>query len=95
MPFLILAHAPFVSASDMAFPCCPFGNQAELPLLLFFRKGRSGKQTLSMELGRKILQVSSFQLNRIMISFLNKKAATGHSNFSNNLLICMMRGITA
>lgn len=48
-----------------------------------------------MELGRKILQVTSFQLNRIRISFLDKKAATEHSNFSNNVLICMMRGVTA
>lgn len=51
VPFLILANAPVVSASDMAFPCCPFCNQvqAELPLLLFFRKVESKPSVRSWE----------------------------------------------
>lgn len=40
-------------------------------------------------------QVISFQLNRIMMSFLDKKAGRERSNFTNNVLICMIRGIIA
>lgn len=42
-----------------------------------------------------MLQVISFQLNRIMMSFLDKKAATEPGNFTNNRLICMIRSIIA
>lgn len=42
-----------------------------------------------------MLQVISFQLNRIMMFFLDKKAAAEHSDFTNNVLICMIRAIIA
>jgi len=41
------------------------------------------------------LQVISCQLNRVMMSFLDKKAATEHSNFPNNVLTCVIRGVIA
>lgn len=97
MPFLVLAKAPFTSALDVAFPCSPSRNQvgAGLPLLLFFRERGSRKHVPSPELQRKVLRVPSFPLNRAMVSFLDKKAAAEPGNFSNNVLICMIRAVAA
>lgn len=97
VPFLILAKAPFTSALDVAFPCGPSRNQVRtgLPLLLFLREGGSRKRVPSPELQRKVLRVPSFPLNRATVSFLDKKAATEPGNFSNNVLICMIRAMAA